>query len=79
MIALNCSTIMVETNDNKIICPNGTPERKIFNAAIFSWAGYIYQGVCALCVDYGSLLSYKFKKLGINTRYVDMAKVESKR
>lgn len=29
--------------------------------------------------DYGGLLSYKFRKFGINTRYVDMAKVESQR
>lgn len=29
--------------------------------------------------DYGSLLSYKFRKFGINTKYVDMAKVESER
>lgn len=29
--------------------------------------------------DYGGLLSYKFRKFGINTRYVDMANVESQR
>lgn len=29
--------------------------------------------------DYGGLLSYKFKKFGINTRYVDMVQVKSKR
>ena len=29
--------------------------------------------------DYDGLLSYKFRKFGINTRYVDMAKVESQR
>lgn len=34
-IGLNCSTIMVETNDNKIICPNGTPEKKILMLRYF--------------------------------------------
>lgn len=29
--------------------------------------------------DYGGLLSYKFRKFGINTKYVDMSKVESNR
>lgn len=29
--------------------------------------------------DYGGLLSYKFRKFGIETKYVDMAKIESKR
>lgn len=50
---------MTETNDNEIVCPNGTPESKILNAAIFSWAGYIYQGVCALCVALERLISDK--------------------
>lgn len=31
-------------------CPNKTEESKITHAAIASWGGFVYQGLCALCV-----------------------------
>lgn len=36
--------------------PNGTSEDVILHAAIASWAGFLYQGICALCVVMEKLL-----------------------
>lgn len=36
--------------------PNGTSEDVILHAAIASWAGFLYQGICALCVAMEKLL-----------------------
>jgi hypothetical protein len=41
---------------NNIECLNKTEETKILNAAITPWAGFIYQGLCALCVALEKLL-----------------------
>ena len=37
--------------------PNGTREEVVLHAAIASWAGFVYQGICALCVAMEKLLS----------------------
>lgn len=37
--------------------PNGTSEDVILHAATASWAGFVYQGICALCVAMEKLLS----------------------
>lgn len=37
--------------------PNGTSESVILNAATASWAGFVYQGLCALCVVMEKLLT----------------------
>ena len=43
--------------DVKINPPNGTSEDVILHAAIASWAGFLYQGICALCVVIEKLLT----------------------
>lgn len=41
----------------EIHLPNGTSEDVILHAAIASWAGFVYQGICALCVAMEKLLT----------------------
>lgn len=43
--------------DVKINPHNGTSEDVILHAAIASWAGFLYQGICALCVVIEKLLT----------------------
>lgn len=43
--------------DNNMKCPNGTPTTKILNSAVASWAGFVYQGLWALCVALDKLLT----------------------
>ena len=50
---------MANQSDEEIICPNGTPISKIRFAAINNWAGFVYQGLCALCVAIEKLIDVK--------------------
>lgn len=42
--------------NTEFIGPNGNSESIITHAAIASWAGFVYQGLCALCVAMEKLL-----------------------
>lgn len=42
--------------NTEFIGPNGNSESIITHAAIASWAGFVYQGLCALCVAMERLL-----------------------
>lgn len=42
--------------NTEFIGPNGNSESIITHAAIASWAGFVYQGLCALCVAMENLL-----------------------
>ncbi len=44
-------------NKANINPPNGSSESVILHAAIASWAGFVYQGLCALCVAMEKLLT----------------------
>lgn len=49
---------LLENMENTAISPpNGTSEDVILHAAIASWAGFVYQGICALCVAMEKLLT----------------------
>lgn len=41
---------------NNNTCPNGTSIEKILNSAVTNWAGFVYQGLWALCVALDKLL-----------------------
>lgn len=47
---------MAKRNVNQLVCPNGTTESTVRTAAISSWAGFMYQGLCALCVALEKIL-----------------------
>lgn len=45
-----------KSNATKIVGANDSTEKEILNAAITPWAGFIYQGLCAICVTMEKLL-----------------------
>ena len=47
---------MANTNPTPTFGPNNTKVSTITHAAIASWGGFVYQGLCALCVAVEKIL-----------------------
>ena len=55
---------MANTNPTPTFGPNNTKVSTITHSAVASWGGFVYQGLCALCVAVEKILEDEDNKIG---------------